>query len=249
MEKDLQIKVSKKILIYGRFCGSLKKPLFIVVHGIPGHFEESLPQGSARWFAKQGFATFRFNLYDWQKGGRQLMDCTLETHAADLDAVVRYFRDRGVNKIFVAGHSYGGPTVLLSHDQDFDAAVLWDPSYQMSFIHPLVHKRYGYPGGRYVQELRGYLMQWGMNPVIGEKMAQEAETLAWEDLTRNFHRPLKIIAAEKGVLVPGARHYFKTANDPKSFTVMKGATHYFDDQPGMHEKLFTLSKQWSKKFI
>ena len=244
MEKDIKIKISKNVAVYGRFSGSFKKSLFIVVHGLPGHFEESLPQGSTRWFAKRGFASFRFNLYGWQNDARQLVDCTLRTHANDLDVIVRYFRRRGVRKIFVAGHSYGGPTVLLSRDQSFDAVVLWDPSYRSSFT----KKQYGFPGGKYVKELSGYFMKWGVNPIIGERMAKEADALSWDILTRNFHVPLKIIVAEKGVLLPGAKYYFRTANAPKDFAVMKGATHYFDDRIGMRENLFRISEQWFKKF-
>ena len=133
MEREIKIKVSKKFFVRGRLSGSLPQPLFIVVHGLPGSIYDGLHERATRWFAKQGFASFRFNLYDWQKDARQLIDCTLKTHAADLDAIIRYFRKRGVKKIYVAGHSFGGPTIFLSRDQDFDAAVLWDPSFAISF--------------------------------------------------------------------------------------------------------------------
>ena len=79
-------------------------------------------------------------------------------------------------------------------------------------------------------------------------MAKEADTLPWDDLTRNFHVPLKIITAEKGVLMSGAKHYFETANEPKDLAVIKGATHYFDDRPGMREEVFKVSEKWFRKF-
>ena len=119
MEKALTIPVSHGHRLYGKFSGSLRQPLFIIVHGLPGHMREQLPVSSVMWFAKQGFATFRFDLYGWRKGARQLIDCTLRMHADDLDSVVRYFRKRGVKKIFVAGHSYGGAAPIFFKKKEF----------------------------------------------------------------------------------------------------------------------------------
>src|SRR5258706_549832 len=81
-----------------------------------------------------------------------------------------------------------------------------------------------------------------------KKMHEEADRLRWDHLTENFRAPLKIIAAAKGVLVPGARQYLKLAQTPKSLTIIKDATHYFDDAPGMQEQVFKLSKQWFDRF-
>lgn len=244
MEKDLKIKLDKQFSTHGRLFGSLDKPLVIIVHGLPGNYREGFYMDAARWFAKHGYSAFGFNLYGWQKDARQLVDCTLATHATDLDAVVRYFRKKGVKKIFVAGHSFGGPTILLSKDQDFTAVSLWDPSYDISFT----KKKYGYSGGKFVKALNGYLMRWGMNPVIGKAMASEVDRLKWDALTPNFHAPLHVIAAEKGILVKGARRYIARANNPKSLAIIKGATHYFDDNETMQTQLFVTTKEWFEKY-
>ena len=244
MEKDLKLRISKNVTIYGRFQGPLSKPLFIIVHGLPGSYQERFYEQAAFWFAKKGYATFRFNLYDWRKNARQLIDCTLKTHASDIDAVVAYFRKRGVKNVFLAGHSYGCPSILLSKQQDFDAVALWDPSYRISFT----KRRYKVPGGRYVKELNGYCMKWGANVMIGKKMAEEADSLDWDNLPKRFHIPMMIFASEKGVLVKGAKKYFSVAHKPKAMTIIKGATHYFDDRPGMQEKVFARSKKWFDRF-
>jgi len=244
MEKDLRIKLDRRYALYGRLNGSLSRPLFITVHGLPGDVHEGLHEQACRWFSAKGYSTFRFNLYGWQKDARQLIDCTLRTHADDLDAVVDHFRQRGVKKIVVSGHSYGGPTVLLSREQDFDAAVLWDPSFGLSFT----KTKYGFPPGKYTPALKGYFMRWGTNVIIGKAMAEEADHLAWANLTKNFRVPLKIISAGKGILVPGAKRYIQSAQAPKELTVIKNATHYFDDTPKMREELFRISKQWFDQF-
>ncbi len=244
MDKTLRIKVADKFAVYGRLNGSLKQPLFIVIHGLPGNYNEGFYERACFWFAKQGYATFRFNLYSWQKDARQLIDSTLKTHAADIDAVVRHFKRQGVKKIFLAGHSFGGPSILLSKEQKFDAAVLWDPSYDISFA----HERYGFPGGKFIKSLNGYFMRWGANVIIGKKMAKEADTLKWAELPKQFRVPLKIIVAAKGVLVPGSKVYFEQAHEPKDLEIVKGATHYFDDEPKMQDHVFERTKKWFQKF-
>ncbi len=213
------------------------------MHGLPGDTYDSFCVAATNWFSQKGYATFRFDLYGWRKDARQLIDCTLAVHAADIDAVVRHFRKKGVKKIYIAGHSFGGPSILLSKDQDFDAVALWDPSYDLSFT----KTKYGYPGGKFIKALNGYFMRWGANVIIGKAMAEEADTLHWEKLTSGFGAPLKIIAAGKGVLVKGAKKYFANANEPKAFEIIKGATHYFDDTDDMQERVFESSKTWLEK--
>lgn len=244
MEKLIKIRLDSEHVLYGKFQGSPKQPLFIVVHGLPCSMYETLYEMATRWFVKHGYATFRFNLYGWQKDARQLVDSTLESHANDIDTVVSFFRKRGFKKVYVAGHSFGGPSILLSKQQKFDAAVLWDPSYKSS----LVQKKYGVPGGRFVKAVNGYFMHWGVNVIIGKAMAREVDRVKWDELTPNFHIPLMIVSAGKGVLVKGARAYFKSANEPKSLEIVKGATHAFDDVPEMQERVYSITKKWFDRF-
>jgi len=244
MFQDLNIRISRDVRVYGRLNGSLKHPLIVIVHGLPGGIGEAFYEKAAEWFEKHGYAVYRFCLYGWQKDARQLIDCTLRTHADDVDAVARYFRRHGVQKMYLVGHSFGGPTILLSKEQRFDATVLWDPSHGLTFL----RESFGTPGGKYVKVLNGYLMRWGASVVLGKAMVQEVERLLWDDLPKDFHVPLKIISAGKGVLLRGAKKYIQAAHEPKSLNVIRGATHYFDDTPGMQERVYRLSKDWFRRF-
>jgi len=244
MEKGLKIKLSKKFSLYGKFSGSLNQPLFIIVHGLLGNMDEDFYYSATRWFSKHGFSTFRLNLFGYQKDARQLMDCTLKTHSADLDTVVSYFRKRGVRKIFVAGHSFGGLVILCSRDQNFDGAVLWDPSYKISFIKTI----HGFPSGKYIKEVNGYLMKWGMNVVIGKAMAEEIDSLSWDLIANDFKVPFEIIIAGKGAL-RSAKKYLNSAKVEKNLMIAKGATHYFNNKKGMQEKIFKASEKWFRKFL
>lgn len=87
MEKEIKIKTSDGHYLYGRLTGSAQRPLFIVVHGMPGSMDEDLYLEATRWFGKHGYATFRFNLYGGEKDARQLMETTLATHASDIDTI------------------------------------------------------------------------------------------------------------------------------------------------------------------
>lgn len=238
MEKQIKIKVSEKHYAYGRMTGTTDQPLFIVVHGLADSMDEDLYLDATRWFATHGYATCRFNLYGAEKDARQMIDTTLETHASDIDTIVRYFRRKKFKKVFIAGHSYGGPSILLSKEQKFDGAVLWDPSYGFSFTKA---------PATYIKQVRGYLMKWGINFIVGKAMADEADALAWDSLAKDFHVPLAIIAAGNGYLVRGAKQYFKTANAPKELHLLKGASHHFNDTENMREELFKLSDRWFKK--
>ena len=240
MTKNLRIPTDNTHAIYGIYEGVRGKPLVIFVHGLPGSVVDGLHERACEWFATHGYATFRYNLYGWQADARQLIDCTLQTLADDLDAIVRFFRRQGVSHVFVVGHSFGGPQIFLSKEQSFDAAVLLDPSYDISFT----KERYGFPGGKYIKSLNGYFMSWGINTVISKAMAKEVDEIEWNELPKTFHKPLKIIVAEKGVLVRGARAYFAHAQKPKSLQIVKGATHYFNDRPRMQTRVFASALAW-----
>ncbi len=244
MRTSLRIPTSRTHGVYGIYDGVRGKPLVIFVHGLPGSVVDGLHERACAWFAAHGYATFRYNLYGWQSDARQLIDTTLRILADDLDAIVRFFRSQGTKRIFVVGHSLGGPQILLAKEQAFDGAVLLDPSYDISFI----KEKYGFPGGKYIRSLRGYFMQWGINTVIGRAMAQEVDAIDWNALPKTFHKPLKIITAEKGVLVRGARAYFSHAQAPKNLQIVKGATHYFNDRPGMEDRVFASIFSWFEKY-
>lgn len=105
MERELKVKISKHNAIYGRYSGSSKRPLVIIVPGLGVDLNYSLYCNAAYWFARNGFATFRFDFYGWQKDARQLVDSTLRTQADDLDGI------RHIKSILPAGS-----TVLMAED-------------------------------------------------------------------------------------------------------------------------------------
>src|SRR3989344_2778042 len=223
MEKELKIPTSNKKYIYCTLRGSLNKPLIIFVHGFTGDKNERLFYNGARYVEKSGFSSARFNLYNWQKDARKLHECTLETHAYDLDRVVDHFRKKKVDRIFVVGHSYGGKTILSSKDKDFEKVVLWDPSHNISPV-------FGHL--KQVKNLKGYIEfgETAFGVFVGENMVKEESKFPWKTKIQELNVPVKIIAAGNNTLLRGAKLYYKFAKRPKSLVVIKGASHTFEEE-------------------
>lgn len=240
MEREIKIPISSTKLLYGVLRGPLRSPLVIFVHGLTGDKNEHQFFNGARFLQRHGFSSFRFNLYGWQKNTRKMHQCTLKTHAFDLDRVISYFRGKGIKNVFVVGHSYGGKTILMSKKKDFDAAVLWDPSYGSSAISSGVH---------YIKSLNGFLEldETPYGYLLGKEMVREAKRSLVEGRIRDLRVPVKIIAAGKGILVRGSKWYYRAANKPKSLVIIQNATHCFDEE-GAEEKLFEETLDWFQKF-
>ena len=238
MEEEIKIPLKNKKYIYGILRGFLDKPLVIFVHGFPGYKNEHQFFNAARFFEKNGFSAFRFDLYSWKKDARKLEECTLSLHGQDLDVVVEYFRNKGVKKIFVVGHRFGGVTVLLSRKKDFDAAVLWDSSGDRD-----VKLK-----AKYIKELDKYYFEgdsaYGFT--ISREMYEENNNkLTPSELIKEMRVPIKVIVAGSGIMVDEGKKLFQNASDPKLLSIIPNATHCFDED-GVEEKLFRETYNWFK---
>ncbi|MCB9811211.1 MAG: hypothetical protein H6779_03495 [Candidatus Nomurabacteria bacterium] len=67
------------------------------------------------------------------------------------------------------------------------------------------------------------------------------------DIVSKLEKPIKIIAAKKGILLKGSRAYYKAAKEPKELTIINGATHCFDEE-GTETELLKETLSWIKKY-
>lgn len=241
MEEEIKIPLKNKKYIYGILRGSLEKPLVIFVHGFTGYKNEHQFFNGARFFEKKEMSTFRFDLYSWKNDARKLEECTLSLHGQDLDTVAEYFRNKGIKKIFVVGHSFGGVSVLLSKKKNFDAAVLWDSSGNKD-----VRLK-----AKYIKEIDKYYCQddtaYGFT--ISREMYEENNNkLVPSELIKAMNVPIKVIVAGAGIMVDEGMELFKKANEPKAVAVIPNATHCFDEN-GAEENLFQETYNWFKEFV
>ncbi len=233
MEKEIVINTGDKHSIYGTLNSKKKSDkLMIFVHGLTGNQKEHIFFNSAKFFTKHGFDTFRFDLYTWKKNGRKLRDCTLDIHAKDTNKVIEHFRNK-YKKVFLVGHSYGGLTILKTDTSLISGMILWDASYSKGTSRGTdwINEK------NYNKHLDAYILDWGVELIIGKAMFEEAKTLPHPRLIKRINVPVKIICAGKSRLVKAGKLYFKYAKNPKEFTIIKDASHTFSEE-GTEDKLF-----------
>jgi len=240
MEKEIKIKTKDKHIIYGVLNTTKKKSksLIVFVHGLTGHKNEHHFYNSAKFFPKNGFDTFRFDLYSGEKGGRSLMKSAISTHTKDVETVVNHFNKK-YKHIFLVGHSLGGPSIMLSKVRnDISGIILWDSS---------ARTKVEWDDFKYNKTLKTYMVSWGTEYLISKKMVDEWKTLPLpKNLISDIKTPIKIICAGKGALIKSGKEYYKYAKGPKSFSVIKGAGHVFDEY-GKEDELFKETLNFIKK--
>lgn len=242
MEKHIKIKTKDSHIIYGVLNTAPKKSntLLVMVHGLTGDMTDHIFHNGARFFTSKGVDTFRFNLYDGRKDGRSLTHTSVRTHAEDLNTVLKKFRG-SYKHIAVVGHSLGGPSVVMANTTLMDSIILWDPTSMPSLEDVSEGMRAPL---KKIKE--GYLVEWNIAFILGKEMAGEYKHLNPVSHMQNVEVPVKIICAEKFGNAKAGKEYFKHANNPKAYTVIKGATHCFDEW-GVEEILFKETLAWIKK--
>lgn len=237
MEKNLKIKTKDGHLIYGTLNYSKpSKNLIIFVHGLTGHKSEHQFYNASKFFTQKNFNTFRFGLYSDESKARSLLDCLIKNHSEDINLVVKYFSNKYA-KIFLVGHSLGGPSIILS-DQMVNSIVLWDPSIGLDKLFK--------EEATFEKAIGRYILDWGIQILISKKMVNEGSNIKDSELIEKISKPIKIIFAGKGVLHKrwkGMINKIKTKNE---FVIIKNAGHCFNEE-GAEEILFKETLEWFKK--
>jgi dienelactone hydrolase len=235
-EKGLHIKAILR--------GKMASPMVVMVHGLPGEGNELLQFLGARYLAEAGYNSLRLFLYSWDEGTRNLVDCTIETHADDFDTVTDYLKKHGVDTVFAEGHSYGGLTILRSRSK-LNGAVLWDPSHGLSFQDPALISYYENNHTKEVDGLKLYLNGPGyIEPkAITTEQQNLGDNSSW---AANKRYPLKIISAGDGVMVNLHKMYIDAADSPKQHSIISGAHHLFEDSDDVMFELFAQTAEWFK---
>ena len=183
MEKVIKIKTSDKCVIYGMLNWKRKtNSLIIFFHGLSAYIDDEPFFNASRYFPNNGFATARISLYSYEKNARKLKTAMIKDHTNDIAAVVNYFKKK-FSKIYLIGHSLGGPSILLLNFNEVkvEGIVLWDPSNADSKIEETltVKKEITYTN-------------WGIQIILNHEMIQE-----WIELRKNiFNIAKKIVFRE-----------------------------------------------------
>lgn len=217
------------------------KSAIFMVHGLASHMHEYAFKQAADFFAEE-YDIYRFNLYDGDDGGRMLLKCTMQTHANDLNTVLAEFSDK-YEKVFLIGHSYGGPTVMLANPKNITAVSLWDPSFDLSHIQKEFSKDFVSSGGYYT-------VNWGTSYLISKDMYDEAgnlDEIACADLAKNFSAPVQVIHAGDGFYVNFDKSYHSFGNSQNIREVVAGTVHCFYEGNSCDD-LLSKTKKWFSRF-
>ena len=236
MEKNIKLKTDDNHLLYGVLNKEGKTDkLIIFVHGLTGHKNEHHFYNAARFFPKNGFATFRFDLYSGEKKGRLMSECTIDTHSSDLNIVIDYFKPN-FNKIYLVGHSLGGPTILLARLDAIKAIALWDPSFA---IHEESSDEMTFDN-----RINKYVLRWGTECILSKEMVESWKKTG-DEMLNHFRKPTKIICAGEGILHKKWKNKIKSIKVKTDFCIIKGASHCFDEKE-TEKKLFQETLKWFK---
>ncbi len=213
--------------------------LLILSHGLTGNTREFLHVMAKRSFTAHGYDVARFSYYHMQKGARKLRECTLATHAQDLNTVVEHFRSK-YSKIFIAGHSYGGLTILFANPK-VTAVSYWDPTWTPAWQHEVIPKA----------EIKCFAMNTGQENLVGKDMLDEAANLALNppyEKAREFNVPAQVVLA-KGEEKPGRNRdgLFKALICTKELQWVDDADHEFTYGDSV-EQLMGHALRWFNTF-
>lgn len=241
---DIPLSGGKKIAGILRGKVGAGQPVLIMMHGLPGSNNELLQYLGARHVSEQNITTLRISMYDFGEQYRSILECTLETHIADFEDVVRYLQEQGATQIFASGHSYGGITILGS-GVALAGAVLWDPSHGLAWQDPIFDSP-NFP----TKEYGDIIVGTGGYGYISSKRHHEYKKALGDttDWARGKNYPMKFIIAGGGPLSKYNKKYFEVADNPKELVVLDDAHHQFEDSDEVTEKLFTETVEFIKKY-
>lgn len=214
------------------------KKAVIHAHGLTGWAYEVAQTQMALSFPDHGYDIIRPYLYTWLDGGRRLIDCTIKTHAQDINTVVQHF-SKNYDSFFITGHSYGGPTAMLSDQSQFKAMSLWDPTYI-----PAKSFENSDDKGDVV------LFYEGSGVCLGKDMYDESRKYDqnWaQELSKNVVVPIQVIHASEGMWVKEKESFHSNASVETDYHIIDKTVHCFVEE-GTTEQLLEHSLNWFNKF-
>jgi alpha-beta hydrolase superfamily lysophospholipase len=243
-ERQVTVRAPDGALIYNTIGVPSKKTdsIVLLVHGLASTEVWPTMLLGGWYFRQRGFAYCRISLYHWLKGARSLMRSDLLQHSRDTDTVARYLRRLGYKNIYVAGHSFGGLTLLQADTSLFKAISLWDPS---SFI--------THPPKKWIKRDKrtGAMISPGSYELmISPRYWRGMENFPNElDLISKINVPIQICYADspQAVLRESSKRYFEHVRAKRELVAIKGASHSFVEE-GLGDVLYEKTLRWFRKF-
>ena len=177
--------------------GKTPAPLIILSHGFGGN--HTLDMDSAAHFVSAGFATYNLDFCGGgfnSKSSGTMLDMSVLTEAADLNAVIDHFRNDGrITDIYLWGASQGGfvsAYVSSQRPQDIRAVVLEFPAIVLQDD----SEKRRLPDGTFPE------VSSIMGAKISRKYDEDATSFDLYDLLPAYTGPVLILHGDKDPIVP-----------------------------------------------
>lgn len=235
--------------IYGRINRSRLAPAaraIVLCHGLTGHINEHHFQEAKRFFAARGYDVIRFGFYSEEENARQITDCSVAVHVRDLRTVLAHFAPQ-YQKVFVAGHSYGGLTILMANPENVAAVSLWDASFYDTGENPQWEKFW-----ECNEALDTCLITWPpMSIIVGKNLYNEKKSFTRKflnDYAESLSAPAQVLAAgANSENIPNQKILFDCLKSEKEFYLIPGAGHCFFEGDTVFD-LLEKTLQWFERF-
>jgi esterase/lipase len=239
MEKELEIKTEDGFSVFGNLSFAQEKSdkLIVFVHGFTGHKDEHIFFNGAKFFNENGFDAFRFDLYSDKVGARRFFDTKISQHGQDINSVIDFFKDK-YKSIYIAGHSFGGTSLLFMDQDNINALIFWDASY--------IDWKVEEPEFVYSEMLDKYVVD--NHILVGKGFVEELKNFPdCGELVSKIHKPIKFIVAEIGANDGMLDKYMEKANEPKESVKINNSDHCFNSFEA-EKKLFDETLIFVKKY-
>lgn len=214
------------------------KRLIVLSHGLTGRPREFIHVMAKRAFNAAGYDVARVAYYSGEENARTLRECTLEIQAKDLNTTLDHFRAH-YPEIFIAGHSYGGLTLLIANPKA-TAVSFWDSTWTPGWTEEVAS----------IPELNSFAFNNGQESLIGRAMFDEALEYAAHpplELAKQFKAPAQVILAGQDAKPGRGRiELFNALSGVKELQIVKDADHQFTEGSSV-EELIEHTLAWFRK--
>lgn len=248
-EENFALDSGDGFTIYGRVnysrLASARRAV-ILCHGLTGHMNEHHFQDAKRFFAAQGYDVIRFGFYGEEENARQIADCSLAVHVKDLRTVIGHFAPR-YERLFLAGHSYGGLAILMANPESVTAVSFWDASFHATDENPVWEKYW-----QYDETLDTCLLTWPpVSMIVGKGFYEERKSFTRKflnDYAESLIAPAQVLAAGAySENIPNQKQLFDALRSEKEFYLISGAGHCFFEGDTVFD-LLEKTHQWFERF-
>ena len=206
-----------------------KVPLLIIEHGFTGHMEERHLIGLAKAANDIGFAALRIELYGHGQSDGEFRDHTVLKWVEEMLTVVDYAASlQFVSDIYLAGHSQGGLTAILTAAAERDRIKALIPLAPAIIIRDAALEGITFGVGFDPYHIPDEIVMDEVHTLSGNYF-RTAQLLPVEEAIRRYDKPVLIVHSDTDETVP-ASYARWAAGIYKDCTlkIIEGDTHCYD---------------------